>query len=227
MKLEPIFTRPTSTILWGDDRSLLNWVAYVLASETDPEFTWTDVRFSGQVLPDTDPLTRNLFPAERLNVVGARDLAPDDAAANMAVSAVIRPDEAPDDVQRVLDFLRLPATTQEMLSRPRPAGKTKVAVLSNGQRIVAFYPSPAAIDPTIRAIVGTGTTLIMTFADAGPDGRFSFENVLHLEGSVRDGWRPATLTVEKGAPGGSFVTGTQHRLAELSPLSEVLARELG
>jgi hypothetical protein len=227
VKLDPIFAKPTSTFLWGDDRSLLNWVAYGLASVTDPEFTWTDIRFSGQVLPDTDPLTRNLFPAERLNVVRSQDLAPDEAAANMAVSAVIRPDEAPDDVQRLLEFLRLPANTQEVLARPRSAGKPRVAVLSNGQRIVAFYPSPATIDPTIRAIVGTGTILIMTFADAGPDARFRFENVLNLEGSVRDGWRTATLAVEKGAPGGSFVTGTKHRLAELSPLSEVLARELG
>jgi len=227
VKLDPIFAKPTSLIVWGDDRSLLSWVAYALASETDPEFSWTDVRYTGQALPDTDPLTRNLVPAERLNVVGTQDLAPDDAAANMAVSAVIRPDEAPDDVQRVLDFLRLPSTTQQVLARPHPEGKPKVAVLSNGQRIVAFYPSPAAIDPTLRAIVGTGTILIMTFADAGPDGRFRFENVLNLEGSVRDGWKAATLTVEKGAPGGSFVTGMKYRLSDLSPLSEVLARELG
>jgi hypothetical protein len=168
-----------------------------------------------------------LVPTERLIVVRTQDLAPDDAAANMAVTAVIRPDEAPDNLQRVIDFLRLPATTQRVLAQPREEGKPRVAVLSNGHRIVALYPTPDAVDPTIRAIVGADTILIMTFADAGPDGRFSFENVLHLEGSIRDGWRSASLTVEQWAPGGPFEAGTKYRLVDLTPLADVLARQLG
>ena len=227
MKLDPIFRGPTSTIVWGDDRSLLNWLAYALAVVTDPEFTWTDVRYPGQVLPETDPLARNLIPPDRLNVVRTTDLIPDDAAANAAVSAVIRPDESPDDVQRVIDFLRLPATTQRVLERPRPGGQAKVAVLSNGHRIVAIYPTPDVVDPTLRAIVASNTILIMTFADAGPEGRFRFENVLNLEGTVRDGWRSATLTVEKWGPGGPFEAGAKHRLADLPTVAEVLTRALG
>jgi hypothetical protein len=224
---DPIFRGPTSTIVWGDDRSLLNWVAYALASATDPEFVWTDVRFPDQVLPTTDPLSRNLIPKERLTVVGPRELQPNDSAANVAVSAVIRSDEPPDNVQRVLDFLRLPATTQRTLEQPRPAGQPRVAVLSNGQRIVAFYPTPEVIDPTIRAIVGADIILIMTLADAGPSGRFRFANVLHIEGSVREGWRNAQVDVEQWIPEGPLKAGTKLRLADLSPVSEVLARELG
>ncbi|HYA69978.1 MAG TPA: hypothetical protein VEH28_01235 [Thermoplasmata archaeon] len=227
MQLDPIFRGPTSVLVWGDDRSLLNWVAYALASVTDPEFHWTDVRYPDQAVSATDPLARGRIPPNRLSVVETRELAPNDASANVAVSAVIRSDEIPDNVQRVLDFLRLPTITQRVLEQTPPEGRPRVVVLSNGHRITAFYPTPDVIDPTLRAIVGANTILIMTFGDAGPGGRFRFDNVLHLEGSVRDGWRSASLMVEKWVPGGPFEKGTTHQLADLSSIADVLARELG
>jgi|SRR5271157_1899107 len=227
VELGKIFKGPGSTIVYGDDRPLLNWVAYALAYVTSPEFKWTDVQFPGQALEPTDPLSRNLIPPERLLLVRATDMAPNDAMANVAVSAVIRSDESPGNVERLIDFLRLPASTQRLLETPPPADRPRVAVLSNGQRIVAFYPTPQTIAPTIRAIVGAGTVLIMTFADAGPEGRFQFDNVLKVEGSVRGGWQDATVKVDKWSPDGPFRVGMELRLGDLAPLANVIARGLG
>ena len=226
MELGKIFGAPGSTIVWGDDRPLLNWVAYALASVTSSEFKWTDIQFPGQALGPTDPLSRHLIPPDRLRVVRASDMAPNNAAANMPVSAVIRSDETPGNVERLLDFLRLPASTQRLLETPPPGAQPRVAVLSNGQRIVALYPTPQAIAPTIRAIVEAGTIMIMTFADAGPEGRFQFDNVLNVEGSVTRGWQEATLKVEKWSPSGPFRVGTALRLGDLAPLAAVIARGL-
>jgi hypothetical protein len=227
MKVDPIFRGPTSAIIWGDDRSLLNWVAYAMASVTDPEFHWTDVRYSDQAVSATDPVARGRIPTDRLYVVETQELAPDDATANMAVSAIIRSDEPPASIQRVIEFLRLPVATQRVLEQTPREGPPRVAVLSNGHRISALYPTPAVIDPTIRAIVGANTILIMTFGDAGPGGRFRFDDVLHVDGSIRDGWRRAMLSVEKWTPGGPFEVGTTLPLVDLSPISDVLGRELG
>jgi hypothetical protein len=211
----------------GDDRPLLNWVAYALASKADPEFIWTDVRTPGQLLRTSDVLSRQLVPPDRLRVVGATELAPNDREANVAVSTLIRSDEPPSNVQRLLDFLRLPLPTQRLLETVGPPDRVRVCVLSNGQRILALYPSSEAVRPTIRAIVDGGVALVMTFADEAPKGRLEFDNVLAVDGSVSGGWKGAVLTVEKWTDGGDLRVGSTHRLGEVPAIASVLSRELG
>jgi hypothetical protein len=225
MPLGGIFSRPTSVILFGSNRPLLNWVAYALASETDPGFIWTDVRLWGEVLADVDPLARNLVPPNRLAVVYPNALVPNDAAANMAIGGVVRGDEPSDTVRQLVDFLRLPLPTQRLLSGATSGGQPIVLVLSNAHRIVAFYPVET-VASVIQAIVGAGVTLFETFADAPLEGREAFETILHVEGNDPKEWRQATLRVEKGTSAGPLRTGSKYRLGELDPVAAVLTRDL-
>lgn len=222
-----IFEGPTSVIICGSDRPLLNWVAYALAVASDAEFHWTDVRLEGEVLAPEDLLSRNVIPTEQLSTVRPPDLAPDDTTANVAVSAVIRSDEPPDEVRRLVEFLRLPAQTQSVLSRVAGGESPRVVVLSNGHRLVAIYPNIEVVRPTLRAIVASGVVLIMTFADAAPQGRFAFDTVIHVDSSARQDWRRATARVEKGASTGFLRAGAEYRLGEASPWREVLSKHLG
>jgi hypothetical protein len=221
-----IFNRPTSVIVCGSNRPLLNWVAYALASITDPGFIWTDVRLQGEVLADADPLSRNLIPPDRMNVVHPKELALHRGGAKAVAESVIRADEPTDTVRRLADFLRLPLHTQRLLSAGPSQGQPMVLVLSNGHRLVAFYPTDA-VGPTVRAIVESGATLIMTFADAPPEGRLVFETVLHLEGNDTRGWRQASLTAEKGPADGPLRSGSAYRLGEFDPVTDILASGLG
>jgi len=221
-----IFAGPTSVVIIGDDRPLLNWVAYALASQTDPEFIWTDVRLPGEVLHPSDVLTRGLIPENRMSIVWPGDLARNEPDANVAGSFLIRSDEPTVNIQRLVDFLRLPTHTQEILARPRPAGVTRVLILSNGHRVVALYPSPEAVALTVRAIVATDSILLMTFADAPPEGRLAFDTVVHVAGSESKRWREAKLRVEKGPPNGPLRQGLECRLEEFAPIAAVLAKEL-
>lgn len=220
------FGGPASVILLGHDRPLLNWVAYALASVTDPGFQWTDVRMKGELLGDLDPLKRGVIGPDRLTLVSASELAPDHARANIAVSAVIRDDETPENLQRVVDFLRLPERSQALLSRAGPGGGPRVVVLSNAHRLVGYYPV-TTVGPLLRAIVSTGVIVIMTFADAPTDGRFAFDVVGHLEGAGLENWRQARLRIEKGLPEGPLRSGREVQLADLGPVAEVFARALG
>ncbi|HYB78748.1 MAG TPA: hypothetical protein VEG66_03175 [Thermoplasmata archaeon] len=220
-----LFSRPTSVIICGTSRSLLNWAAYALAAGTDPDFLWTDVRLSGEVVAPEDPLSRDLIPSGRLRLVSPAELRPDDATANAALSAVIRDDDTPEELERAVEFLRLPSTTQDVLAEAKGDGSPRVVVLSNGHRLVAIYNDLAVVRPTVRAIVGAGVALIMTFADAPPGGREAFEIVLHVEGSDPTAWRLARLRVEKAPPDSIFPAGSETLLADVGPIASVLRRE--
>jgi hypothetical protein len=222
-----IFGGPTSVIICGSDRPLLNWVAYALATASDPEFHWTDVRLEGEVMAPDDVLSRSVIPADQLSTVRPGELTPDDTLGNVAVSAVIRDDETPDEVRRLVEFLRLPAQTQSVLSRTSSEEPPRVVVLSNGHRLIAIYPNIDAVRPTVRAIVASGVVLIMTFADAAPHGRFAFDVVLHVDAPVRQDWKRATIRIEKGPPAGFLRAAAEYRLGDTSPWREVLGQHLG
>jgi hypothetical protein len=222
-----VFPKPTSLFICGNDRSLLNWVAYAVAIANDRTFSWTDLRQADQRPDGDDPLSRNVIPSGQLRVLRPQELALNTSHANLAVSGVVRSDEPPENVQRLLDFLRLPDPTQQTLARPRGDGGIRTAVLSNSHRLAALYPALNDVQSTVRAIVASDAILIMTFADAPPEGRVAFETVLLVDGSVRAGWRNATVRVEKGLAAGPFAAGRQFLLGEFSALANVLARSLG
>ena len=225
MTPDGIFRKPTSVIIFGDDRPLLNWVAYALAFINDPEFIWTDVRSLGQTPAPIDPMARNKIPPERFFVRRPSELTLNDEAANVAISAVIRSDETPENVRRLLDFLRLPTPTQHVLSTPR-RDQRLVVILSNSQRLAALYPSVENVSDTVRSILATDVNLIMTFADTPTEGRRAFDSIVHIQGTMHDGWQNAIMTVEKGPSDGALPTGFRVRLGEFAPVASVLAREL-
>jgi len=222
---QTLFAHPTSVFICGTSRSLLNWVAYALAAASDSQFVWTDVRLEGEVVAPDDPLSRDLIPSDRFRLVSPAELTPDDATANVAVSAVIRDDDIPEDVQRTVEFLRLPAKTQELLANTGGRDSPPVVVLSNGHRLVAIYHDLTVVQPTVRAIVGSGVVLIMTFADAPPGGRAAFDVILHIEGGDPTAWRLAKLRVEKAPTESVFNAGTEALLADIGPVASVLRHE--
>lgn len=225
VRSDGIFGRPTSVILCGSSRPLLNWVAYALASTTDSGFIWTDVRLEGEVLADSDPLARGLVPPDRLAVVYPNVLKPNDAAANMAIGGVVRSDEPPDTVRRMVDFLRLPLPTQRLLAGAPPGGRPMVLVLSNAHHMTVLYPTET-VAPVLRAVIDAGAILFVTFADAPRESRHAFETILHVGGNDPKAWKRATLRVEKGPSGGPLRAGSEHRLGELEVVAAVLGRGL-
>lgn len=226
MESKSLFSDFKSAILLGEDRPLLNWVAYAFASLTDREFLWVNVESKGEVVAEGDVLARGLIAPDRFSSVRAGELAPSDATANIAVSGVIRGDEPPDNLQRLLDFLRLPERTQAKLSSIVASGRPKVVVLSNAHRLASFYPVEI-VGRLLRAIGEAGAQLIVTFADAPNEGRFAFDVILHLEGHDPKNWRQAKLRVEKVPPTGLLRAGSEQRLGEIGPIATVLAPYLG
>lgn len=212
--------RPTSVFLHGSSRPLLNWVMYALLVRADPEFRWTDVRLTEEVLDPLDPLSRSVVPDERLSIIEP-DVLQRTAVPHATVATMIRSDEPAESIGRTLDFLRLPGHTQELISRtpigPRPAQLG----LSNAHRLAALFPT-ATIRPTLRGILDSGVTLVMTWADAPPAGRRAYDFVIGVEGAGPKAWKDARLRCEIGGSSGRMRAGAQARLSELAPIHDVL-----
>lgn len=210
-----LFVRPTSVFVSGTSRGFLNWVAYALALNSGPFFRWTDVRIRGELFEPNDLLARSLIPSDQLSFRYPEELRP--GAGPETASGSPR-DSASAEMAALL---RLPQSTRETVATLPSMGRPVPLVLSNAHRIVALYPAPG-IGPIVRAIVAAGAILIVTFADAPPDGRRAFETVLHLRGGEVSQWAVARLAVEQAPNDGSFRSGTELRLSEVPAIADVL-----
>jgi len=226
VSLGSTFSRPISVVVRGSNRPLLNWVALALATEANPQFIWNDVRLRGEKLSDLDPLARDLIPTDRLNIAVPTAFVPDHAAASTPTSGVIRDDEPSDNIRLLKEFLRLPQGAQRLLSMPPAGDRPTVLVLSNAHRLVAVYPSET-LAPVLTTLTGAGVTLIMTFADAGPESHRAFDVALEVEGNDPKEWRGAVIRVEQGPLEGPLRPGSRYPLGDFQPAAGLLARELG
>jgi hypothetical protein len=209
--------------LCGSGRSLLNWVAYALVANHPGGFLWGHVRLEGEVFEESDLLKTPLIPRERFTTVSPKELARDEFAGNLAVGGLVRSEKEDESVRSFADFLRLPAQTQEMISRLPREEPLPVLVLSGAHRLGALY-SLDTVGPTVRSIVELGSSMMMVWADAPVAGRLEFERILHVRGEEPSKWRDAVLTVEKGWPSGPLRTGTQLRLGEVPGIASALAK---
>jgi hypothetical protein len=193
---------------------------YAMLVRANPNFMWTDIRLSEEVLDPLDPLARHVVPERQLSVIRPEVLRRTPEPAGV-LSTMIHPDE-PDDRKRQLEnFLRLPEHTQDLISRVPKTGIMPVFGLSNAHRIAALFP-PDAIRPTLHGIKASGTSLIMTWADALPGSAKEFDFVLGVEGLGPRSWRSALLRCDRGDSSGPARAGKRFRLGDLAPIAEVL-----
>ncbi|MGA7476821.1 MAG: hypothetical protein WBW47_06335 [Thermoplasmata archaeon] len=215
-----IAERPTTVVLHCSDRPLVNWVMYAMLVRANPNFIWTDIRLTGEVLDPLDPLARHVIPVRQLSVVQPKTLQLN-LEPPSALTTMIHTDESGDLKQQLRSFLRLPEHTQDLISRVPKEGLVPLFGLSNAQRIAALYP-PETIRPTLQAIKDSGTSMIMTWADALPGSVKEFDFVLRVEGLGPKSWRSASLRCDRGSSSGPVRVGKRFRLGDLAPIAEVL-----
>lgn len=215
------FREPSAAILCGHPGSLLHWVALGFALANRGGYFWTDARLPGQRIDEADPLARGKIPPDHLNVVEPLQLTRNDVPANAAISAVIREDESGPNRNQLVDFLRLPTHTQRLIADQRMTADPVLLVLSNGHRIAAQFPDDT-VGPLVRAIVGSGVSFLLVFADEVPAGRLGFENVWHIKGEGVPQWRSALLEIERSDFVAPFTAGSRIPLTEIACVASLL-----
>jgi len=212
--------RPTSVFLHGSSRPLLNWVMYALLVRSDPRFRWTDVRFLEERLDPLDPLARHVVPESQLSIIEPDELRLTPVPAG-PFSTMIDPNEPKESVRRTLEFLHLPAHTQDLISRTPKTTRPAQFGLSNAHRIAGLFPT-GTVQPTLRAILESGVSLTQTWADASPSAARAYDFVIGVEGTGPAEWKDAVLSCDIGNSVGPVRAGKRLRLEELDAVAEVL-----
>jgi len=222
---EPTFRRPSSVFLYGPPGALLDWVAWAFASSAPGGYRWTDLRSPGQNPDPAGPLARGVVPEARLGVGDPRDLAPDHAAANAAITAGLSPGEPHPQLEQLYAFLRLPERTRILLaSLPSDSGPL-VLVLSNGHRLLPYY-TEESVRSALRVLTARGFAVLNVFPEVPSEARFIFDNVWCLSASDPHNWRRTGLRVEKADPLGPLPTKGERALPDLPVVARVLDRAL-
>ena len=219
------FERPTSVFVGGSPRPLVNWVALAVVRWARADYFWTDVRLPSQPPDLLDPVTLGRIPSPQLHVVPPEDLRRNEPLSDAALARLTHEDEPPDSRRRLSNFLRLPTHTQEVIARHRPEDRPFLLIVSNAQRIASMYPAQV-VRPLVDAIIGSGFSLLLAFADTPPEGRRGFDVILSVIGGEPPAWRDATLSSERGGLAGVIDAGQSARLSEIPSLARILDREI-
>jgi hypothetical protein len=222
------FAKPSSLVISGTSRPLLKWFAYASLAPFASRVYWTDVRLPGELMDPLDPMTVHAIPEESVYVLSPRDLQPDDQGALQAEAAaatMLHADERTNTLQGLVEFLRMPAHAQKLISATGRFDLPSILVTANTQRLATVY-SEDRIVPLMRAMLEAGTCQIALWAEA-PTALFSvFEMILHLEGSDPRDWKDATVRCEKGIKTGPLASGKALKLSEMSAISAILERSI-
>jgi hypothetical protein len=222
------FDKPSSIFISGGSRSLLKWFAFASLAPYASRVYWTDVRLPGEILEPLDPMALHAVPEESLYVLHPQDLGPDDQGAHRAEAAaatLLRSEGAPGSIEGLVEFLRMPAHAQKLISRTGRVDSPAILVTANAHRLASVY-SPERVAPLMRAMLESGTCQVALWSEAPTTYVAIFDVLLHLEGDDPRDWRDATVRCERGISEGPLAGGRRCRLSELGSVSGVLERSI-
>lgn len=192
-------------LFWGSDRTSTTLAAAAFALRTRRKIAWLEVRDPLGHHEAYEPFLSSVFPPEdRFGTRTPAEMAPQNAAANLA-SWTLRGDRAAESpTGRLPDFLRLPGPIQEIATNLLASGRRSALLISNVDRTSPFYPRTIPSTRRFLAILRQHGLLVVAIdIGKGRRDRFAFGFVFQVSGGSRGTWRSAELTLEKGdvAPG--------------------------
>jgi len=219
-----MFDRPSSVLVYGPSRALVNLTLFALAQATTPEFQWLDIGVPGEERTPVDPVRLGWIPEERLWLIERPDaLRPDDLTANLALFGLIRSDEPPTTLAQVAEFLRLPQVSQRILATRPSDGRPGALAVTNAHRVMAVFP-PDRVPPILSVHRNAGFSVFVGYADSAGPGRFLFDFVIRLDGEHAAGWKSSQMVCEKGITAGPLRDGRPVRLSEIPIVARVLTK---
>jgi hypothetical protein len=212
---------PWATFIWGDPRTVLNRVLYAMVRANDTSPYWLDIRGSADAPSEPGPVELGWIPPDRLFLTGEpAEARPQNAVGNLALSTIVRGDEAPQDLSHLSDFLCLPPIAQEIVSRLNRTELCHVVAIANGDRVRRDYPTTVegvrrVIEPFLAA------PILPFFSATSPpgEGRWAFDFVFEVRAKNLAHWREGYLVPEKVPPDVEFAVGRRIPLGSMPQLA--------
>jgi len=222
------FQAPTSVFVSGVSRTLLKWFAFAALAPYDSRVYWTDVRLPGEILDPLDPIGVHAVREEAVYALSPRELQPDEHGARqaeVAATTMLRSDEPTHTLEGLIEFIRMPAHAQHLITRAGRLDLPPIMVTANAQRLAAVY-SADRIAPLVRALLESGTCQFALWAEAPTTYASTFDVILHVDGMGPADWRNATVRCERGVTAGPLRAGRTVRLSEIEAIASVLEKSI-
>jgi len=221
-----LFEQPAMVFVYGPSSALVNLTLFALASHANPEFHWVEIGALTKERVPCDPVRLGWIPENRVWRVDRPDsFGPDQRSAAVPLSGMIRSDEPSDAVSHFTEFLRLPDTSQQILTSGSGVGKPGVVAVTNADRVEGTFP--ASIVPAILEVHRrSGFSVMIGYGEKVSPERSLFDFVFRLQGDDHfdGGWKNVELVCEKGVASGPLRVGHAVRIGEIPLLSEIISR---
>lgn len=221
-----LFERPSSVLVYGPSRPLVNLTLYALAHHTNPEFHWVEVGAIPQPPTVSEPVQLGWIPDSRLWLVDrSNTLRPNDAAAALPLGELISPDEPPESLRQFVDFLRLPDQAQRLIAAQTPNGSPGVVAVPDTDRLEGTF-SASEVDSLLAVHREAGLSVMVGHRGSPGSGRDVFDFVFRLQGRDErpDGWKKNQLVCEKGITSGPLRDLQPIHLEYVPILFEVISK---
>jgi len=221
-----LFHQPHSVLVFGPSRRLVRLTLFALASHTNPDFHWVEFRSSVTERTPCDPVRLGWIPENRLWLIDSpRSLEPKDADMPVGLSKLISAEEPPDSRSRLVEFLRLPELSQQIIASQTPDGHPGVVAVSEIEHAPDMFSSSHVVSIlSVHQDLGL-SVMVGHYSTPGP-GRDLFDFVFRLqgEGERLEDWKHYQLICEKGVNTGPFRERRPISLREIPLLDEVVSR---
>jgi len=221
-----LFHQPHSVLIFGPSPRLVRLTLFAFASWANPEFHWVEFSPTTAERTPCDPVRLGWIPAERLWLIDSpNSLEPNDMNISDALSKMISAEEAPEERDRLAEFLRLPELSQRIIASQAPNGHPGVVAVSEVHRASENF-SPNQVVSLLALHQGLGlSVMIGHYRPPGP-GRELFDFVFRLqgEGERLDDWKRYQLVCEKGIASGPLRDRRAISVEEIPHLVELLLR---
>lgn len=218
---------PTTMLIWGAPRVLVNLVGGTIAQEIDRQFVALTIRDPAEPPTEYEKAEWKRADMKRVLVTNRpADLAPNVAARRMDLWKVVAGDDPDSSGTLLSDFLTLPTKVQEMWETHELGHGPRVFLAANADRFASYYPVHSQLVPALIDVFRRqGITLVATYSGPERADRFVWDHVLRVDGSrpIEEGLEGEVL-VEKGAATGPLGTGRRVPLTDLTFLTAADAR---
>ena len=217
-----LFDRPSSVFVYGSSRPLVNLTLYALATHTNPEFQWVEIGSLSEDRMPCDPVRLGWIPRSRLWVID-RPGALRPYVENLPIHDLIRSDEAPETLAHFAEFVRLPETSQRILTTGA-SGRPGVVAVSNAQRVEESFPT-SMIPSILDVHRSAGYSVLVGYGEKPGAGRELFDFVFRLQGTDREkkDWKGIELVCEKGISIGPLKDRAPVRLEAIPLIANVVS----
>ncbi len=219
--------RPWGTLVWGENRSVVNRVLWALVTANDPGAYWLEIRTETDDPSDREgPADLHWVPAHRLLVTrGLVTVVPQDAVDKLAMATVVRADEPARDLLRLSDFLRLPAAAQELIAQLGSDTGARSIAIANTDRVRDHFPADSRqVRPVFERFLESHLHPFFSVAGHGTERRFASDFVFEAQASDLAHWKEGRFVCEKAPRGSSLTPGDSVPLTEISGISAALRR---